>query len=65
MRKALLNDGPVKCFEDDRHEVMTFGAFDLPESLNIVMFGAVHNRKYLGDEASFTAGPLASGTVIS
>ncbi len=65
MRKALLNDGPVKCFEDDRHEIVTFGAFDLLESLDIIVFGAVHDRENLSDETSLTAGPLTSGTVIS
>ena len=44
---------------------MTFGAFDLFESLDIIMFGAVHDRENLSDEASFTTGPLAGGTVIS
>jgi hypothetical protein len=44
---------------------MTFGAFDLLKSLDIIMFGTVHDREDLSDEASFTAGPLASGTVIS
>ena len=44
---------------------MTFGAFDLLEGLDVVMFGAVHDRKDLGNEAGFTAGPLARGTVVS
>jgi hypothetical protein len=65
MRKALLNDGPVKCFEDDRHEIMTFGAFDLLESLDVIVFGAVHDRENFGDETNLAAGPLTSRTVIS
>ena len=65
MIKALLYDGSIKCFKDDRHEVMTFGAFDLFEGLDVVMLGAVHDRKDLGNEAGFTAGPLTCGTVIS
>ena len=64
-QETLLYDGPIKCFKDDRHEVMTFGAFDLFESLDIIMFGTIHDREDLSDEARFTAGPLASGTVIS
>jgi hypothetical protein len=44
---------------------MTFGAFDLFESLDIIMFGTIHDGEDLSDEARFTAGPLASGTVIS
>ena len=65
MIKALLYDGSIKCFKDDCHEIMTFGAFDLLESLNIVVFGAIHDRENLSNEARLIAGPLARGTVIS
>ena len=65
MIKALLYDGSIKCFKDDCHEIMTFGAFDLLEGLDVVVLRAVHDREDLGDEAGFTAGPLARGTVIS
>ena len=61
----LLYDGSIKCFKDDRYEVMTLGAFDLFESLDIIVFGTVHDRENLSDEASLAAGPLTSGTVIS
>ena len=44
---------------------MALGAFDLLEGLDVVVFGAVHDREDLGDEACFTAGPLTCGTVIS
>ena len=63
--KSSLDDRAVKCFEDDGHEIVTLGAFDLFEGLDVVVFGAVHDREDLGNEAGFTAGPLASGTVIS
>ena len=63
--KNLLDDCAVKRLENDRHEIVTFGAFDLFEGLDVVMLGAVHDRKDLGNEAGFTAGPLTSGTVIS
>ena len=61
----LLYDGSVKCLEDDRDEIVTLGTFDLFEGLDVVVLGAVHDREDLGNEAGFTAGPLASGTVIS
>ena len=63
--RRLLDDGSVQRFEDDRHKVVTFGAFDLFESLDVVVLGAVHDREDLGDEAGFAAGPLTGGTVIS
>jgi hypothetical protein len=63
--KGLLDDRTVKRLEDDRDEVVTLGALDLLEGLDVVVFGAVHDREDLGNEAGFTAGPLASGTVIS
>ena len=44
---------------------MALGAFDLLESLDIIVLGAVHDREDLGNEAGFTAGPLTCGTVIS
>ena len=53
------------CFEDDRYEIVTLGAFDLLESLDIIVFGAVHDREDFGNKAGFIAGPLASGAVIS
>ena len=64
-QETLLYDGPIKCFEDDCYEVVTLGAFDLFEGLDVVVLGAVHDREDLGNEAGFTAGPLARGTVIS
>ncbi len=65
LKEELLYDGPIECFEDNRDEVVTLGAFDLLESLDVVVLGAVHDREDLGNEAGFTAGPLARGTVIS
>lgn len=65
VKEELLYDGPIKCFEDDRDEIVTLGTFDLLEGLDVVVLGAVHNREDLGDEAGFTAGPLARGTVVS
>ncbi len=44
---------------------MAFGAFDLLEGLDIVVFGAVHDGEDLCDEARFTAGPLARGATVS
>ena len=62
--EGLLDDRAVKRFEDDRNKIVALGAFDLLEGLDVVVFGAVHDREDLGNEAGFTAGPLASGTVI-
>ena len=64
-REGLLDDRAVKCLEDDRNEIVALGAFDLLESLDVVVLGAVHDREDLGNEAGFTAGPLTCGTVIS
>ena len=64
-REGLLDDRAVKRFKDDRDEIVTLGTFDLLEGLDVVVLGAVHDRENLGNEAGFTAGPLASGTVIS
>ncbi len=47
----LLNDRAVQRFEDDRYEIVTLGTFDLLEGLDVFVFGAVHDREYLGDEA--------------
>ena len=63
--EGLLDDRAVKRFKDDRDEIVTLGTFDLLEGLDVVMLGAVHDREDFGDEACFTAGPLARGTVIS
>ena len=60
----LFDDRTVQCFEDDRYKIVTLGAFDLLEGLDILMFGAVHDREDLGNEASFTTGPLAGGAAI-
>jgi len=62
---VLLYDGSVKCLEDDGDEIVTLGAFDLFEGLDVVVFRPVHDREDLGNEAGFTAGPLTCGTVIS
>ena len=40
---TLFDDGAVKCLEDDRDEIVTLGAFDLFEGLDVVVFGAVHD----------------------
>jgi hypothetical protein len=64
-KKGLFNDRAVKRLEDDGHEIVALGAFDLFECLDVVVLRAVHDRKDLGDEASFIAGPLACGTAIS
>ncbi len=63
--ERLLDDRAVKRLEDDRDEIVTLGAFDLLESLDVVVFGAVHDREDLGNETGFTSGPLTGGTVIS
>lgn len=60
----LFYDGSVQRFEDDRHEIVTLGAFDLLEGLDIVVLGTVHDRENLCNEAGFTSGPLARGTII-
>ena len=44
---------------------MALGTLDLLEGLDIIVFGAVHDREDLGHEACFTARPLTRGTVIS
>ena len=61
---ASLYDRSVKCFEDDRDEVVTLGTFDLFEGLDVVVFGAVHDGEDLGDEGVFATGPLAGLTHI-
>jgi len=63
--EGLLDDRAVKRLEDDRDEIMTLGAFDLFEGLDIFVLGAVHDREDLGNKAGFTAGPLTSGTAVS
>jgi len=50
-KEELFYDGSIKCFEDDRHKIVTLGAFDLLEGLDVVVLGAVHDRKDLGNEA--------------
>ena len=62
---GLFDDRAVKRLEDNRDEVVALGAFDLLKSLDVIVLGAVHDREDLGNKAGFTAGPLASGTVIS
>jgi hypothetical protein len=61
----LLRDGTVEGLEDDRYEVVAFGAFDLLEGLDIVMLGAVHDAEDFGDEFVFFPRPLASRTHVS
>ena len=63
--EGLLDDRAVKRFEDNRDEIVALGAFDLLEGLDVVVLGAVHDRENFGNEAGFTAGPLARGTVVS
>ena len=62
--EELLDDRAVKRLEDDGDEIVTLGAFDLLESLDIIVFRTVHDREDLGNKAGFTTGPLASRTVI-
>ena len=64
-KEELLDDRAVKRFKNDRHKIVALGTFDLLERLDVVVFGAVHDREDFGNEAGFTAGPLASGTVVS
>ena len=59
-----LRDGPVKCFKNDGHEIVTLGAFDLLEGLDIFMLRAVHDGKNLCDEAGLISRPVASRTGI-
>ena len=63
--KKLFNDRAVQRLEDDRHEIVALGTFDLFEGLDVVVLGTVHDREDFGNEAGFIAGPLASGTIIS
>ena len=41
--EGLLDDRAVECFEDDRYKIVTLGAFDLLEGLDVVVLGAVHD----------------------
>ncbi len=50
-KEGLLDDRAVKRFEDDRDEVVALGTFDLLEGLDVIVFGAVHDREDLGNEA--------------
>ena len=43
---------------------MTLGAFDLLEGLDVLMFGAVHNRKDFGHEMGFISRPVTARTRI-
>ncbi len=50
---ALFGHGSVKRLKNNRHKVVTFGALDLFEGLNVFIFGAVHDREDFGDEMRF------------
>ena len=60
----LFCDGAVERFKNDGDQIMTFGAFNLFEGLNVVMFGAVHNRKDFRDKTGFFSRPVTSRTSI-
>jgi len=62
--RGLFDDRAVKRFENDSDEILTLGAFDLLEGLDVVVLGAVHDGENFGDEMGFTAGPLTGGTNI-
>lgn len=53
--EVSFDDGSVKCLKDDRNEIMALGTFDLFESLDVIVFGPVHNGEYLCHETGFTA----------
>ena len=55
-RKRLsFNDASVESFEDDCHEIVALGAFDLLEGLDVLVFGAVHDGQDFCDEVRFIA----------
>ena len=43
---------------------MALRAFDLLEGLDVLVFGAVHDREDLGDEMSFIPGPMTARTCV-
>ena len=61
---TLFGDGPVEGLKNDGHKVVTLGAFDLLEGLDVFVLGAVHNGENLRDEVSFIPGPMATGACI-
>lgn len=60
----LFGDRAVESFEDNRDQVVTLGAFDLLESLDIVVLGAVHDGEDLRHEIRFISRPMTTRTRI-
>ena len=50
----------VKRLKNNRDEIVTLGAFDLLEGLDVLVLGAVHDGKNFGDEVALISGPLAT-----
>lgn len=60
----LSNQRTIECFEDNGDKVMTIGTFDLFESLNIIVLGAVGDAQYLCDKFRIISCPIARGAGI-
>ena len=64
MSRGLAGDAAIKRFKYDGHQIVALGALDLLEGLDVVVLGAVHNGKDLGDEMGFIARPLTARTCV-
>ena len=62
--ECLAGDLTVERFKNNRNQIMALGAFNLLESLDVVMLRAIHNRKNLGEEVVFFPGPLTTRTCV-
>jgi hypothetical protein len=62
--EVLFDHLSVECLEDDGHQVVTFGALNLFERLDVFVLGPVHDRKDFGDEVGFVARPVTARTSV-
>ena len=60
----LFSDRSVERLENDGHEIMTFGALDLLEGLDVLVLGAVEDGKNFCDEVGFVTRPVAACACI-
>ena len=54
----LRGECSVECFKYNSDKRATFRAFNLFKGLNVVVFGAVHDRENLSGKLAFFSRPL-------
>jgi hypothetical protein len=56
----LFDHFAVEGLKNDRDQIVTLGALDLLEGLNVLVFGAVHDGQNFGHKVGLISGPVTT-----